>query len=326
MPIINFKEIPVPTQGADRDMFELFAREFLEFLGFKIVVGPDRGPDAGRDLIVKESRTGIAGETQVKWLVSCKHQAHSGRSVTPQDEPDIHDRVRTHGCNGFLCFYSTNPSSGLAAKLNAPNLSFEVLIYDAERIEKHLLANSFGTQLAKRFFPRSIANWEIQHPTPARIFEDTHELLCFHCGKSLLTPTPRGIVVVWKTLRKIRTSRQAKSASYVHLYWCCKGACDRALNERYRRKGIVDAWEDIPDIIIPTIYIHWIMVMLRRLHNGGTYSEEALNNCRGLLLNLFPLVSRHLTEGEESRVEALAAIPSFFGGLGQQTIAGHGDG
>jgi len=86
MPVIDFKEIAVATSGAQRDQFELFAREFLDGQGFKIVIGPDRGPDAGRDLVVEEIRTGIAGETRLKWLVSCKHKAHSGASVTPEDE------------------------------------------------------------------------------------------------------------------------------------------------------------------------------------------------------------------------------------------------
>ena len=51
MPAIDFKEKPVPTSGAERDRFELFAREFLSFRGYKIIFGPDRGPDAqaGRD-------------------------------------------------------------------------------------------------------------------------------------------------------------------------------------------------------------------------------------------------------------------------------------
>ena len=168
MPALDFKEIPIPTVGAARDQFELFAREFLEFVGFKVMVGPDRGPDGGRDLIVQEARTGIAGETLVKWLVSCKHKAHSGVSVTPEDEADIHDRVRTHGCNGFLGFYSTIPSSGLATKLNAPTLPFEVQVYDPEKIERHLLASSAGSALAKRFFPnipRPLAKGA-SHPSP----------------------------------------------------------------------------------------------------------------------------------------------------------------
>jgi hypothetical protein len=126
MPVLDFKEIPSAKAGSDRDQFELFAREFLQNAGLSVIVGPDRGADAGRDLVVEEIRTGIVGETRVRWLVSCKHKAHSGNSVTPDDEQDIQDRVNTHDCQGFIGFYSTIMSSGLAAKLNAPRLLFSV--------------------------------------------------------------------------------------------------------------------------------------------------------------------------------------------------------
>lgn len=168
MPVLDFKEIPTPARGAERDQFELFACEFLEYLGFRTIVGPDRGPDAGRDLIVEEVRAGIAGETRLRWLVSCKHNAHTGASVTPEDERDIHDRVATHNCNGFLAFYSTIPSSGLAAKLNAAN-PFEVQVYNAELIERELLKSSAGLQLARRFFPKSFAAWGKEHPALAHL-------------------------------------------------------------------------------------------------------------------------------------------------------------
>ena len=79
MPILDFKEIASSSGGQDRDQFELFAREFLEHLNFRIIEGPDRGPDAGRDLIVEETRTGVGGVTRVRWLVSCKHNAHFWR-------------------------------------------------------------------------------------------------------------------------------------------------------------------------------------------------------------------------------------------------------
>ena len=157
MPILDFKEIPVATGGATRDQFELFAREFLDSIGFKIVTGPDRGADAGRDLVVEEIRAGVAGETRVRWLVSCKHKAHSGDSVTPDDERDIHDRVRTHNCTGFLAFYSTVPSSGLATKLNARDPAFEVLVYDQEKIERELLTPR-GCLLQKDFFLNHFRN------------------------------------------------------------------------------------------------------------------------------------------------------------------------
>jgi hypothetical protein len=315
MPVLDFKEIPTPVVGAARDQFELFAREYLEFLGFKVMVGPDRGPDGGRDLVVQETRTGIAGETLVKWLVSCKHKAHSGMSVTPEDEADIHDRVRTHGCNGFLAFYSTIPSSGLATKLNTPTLPFEVQVYDPEKIERRLLASSAGLALAKRFFPPSLARWRKEHPTPAQIFRDEPVLCCGHCQKSLLFPEPHGIVVVWTSLPE---EDQPSKEHIEHVYWCCKGLCDHILQARYGSKDLIDGWEDIPDLLIPIAYIRCVMTTLNELHRGLTYSPGAFEHLKELLLNLFPLVCRYMTEEEEERIKSLAIVPHYFGGWGYE--------
>jgi hypothetical protein len=312
MPVINFKEIPAASGGASQDQFELFAREFLDLIGFRIVVGPDRGPDAGRDLVVEEMRTGVAGETRVRWLVSCKHKAHSGNSVTPEDEADIHDRVRTHGCSGFLGFYSTVPSSGLAAKLNAPDLGFEVKVFDQEKIEKQLLTQK-GVALARRFFPISFGTWQRDHPSPAKIFRDEPELKCFNCGNSLLRPKPHGIVVAWESVPDPRIPRRTE-----HLYWCCKGQCDRELSSKYRRTGIVDGWEDIPDLIAPIAFIRWVMTIFNEFHSNMTYSDDAFKNVKTFLLNLFPLVARDMTEEEKKRIENLSLIPPEFGGWGYE--------
>jgi hypothetical protein len=315
MPVLDFREIPVPTTGAARDQFELFAREFLGLLGFKVLVGPDRGPDGGRDLIVQEVRTGVAGETLVKWLVSCKHNAHSGASVTLNDEPDVHDRVATHDCQGFIGFYSTIPSSGLATKLNAPTVPFQIKIYDPEEIERHILMSSSGLALARRFFPISIERWQKEHPTPAKIFHEEPALLCWYCKKSLLLPEPHGIVVVWTSLSNEGESRREHTE---HVYWCCKGRCDDVLRVRYRRENIIDGWEDIPDLLIPIIYIRWVMTVLNEFHGGMTYSVDALENTKKLLLSIFPLVCRDMTEGERTRIEHLSMVPHYLGGLGYE--------
>jgi hypothetical protein len=310
MPILDFKEIPPATVGAARDRFELFAREFLESIGFRIVVGPDRGQDGGRDLIVEEMRTGIAGETRVRWLVSCKHKAHSGNSVTPEDERDIHDRVRTHNCTGFLGFYSTVPSSGLATKLNALDLPFEVQVFDHERIEKHLLAPA-GAALTKRFFPVSFTTWQKENPGISKIFDEEPALSCCYCGKSLLHPKTHGIVVVWTSV-----STAEKSGTTEHVYWCCKGRCDRALKEKYWHKGIVDGWEDIPDMVAPIAYIRWVMVTFNQFQRGEKFTDEAFESMKTLLLNLYPLVARDMTASERDRISALSAIPNYLGGWG----------
>lgn len=312
MSAIDFCEISPAHKGADRDAFELFVREFLHFLGFQILVGPDRGADAGRDLIVAELRTGIIGETKVKWLVSCKHKAHSGAAVSPTDEANISDRVGTHGCEGFLAVYSTVPSSGLAATLNSPNIAFQVKIFDPATIERELLKSAEGGLLFKRFFPKSFSNWMAQQKpiSFAQLFAEKPELNCQYCHKSLIYPEPSGIVVVWAS------SDEQEERRTENLYWCCKGKCDEKLGKRFGNDGLSDGWEDVSDLLIPTVFIRWIMASLNELHVGRTYSAEAHKNHKQLLLTLFQFVCRSMSEEDRRRMNALMMLPNYVGGFG----------
>lgn len=113
MPVLEFTELrEAHIASGEQDSFEMFARDFLDYLGYRIIGNPDRGADGGKDLVVEEKRVGVGGESCVRWLVSCKHKAHSGSSVKPPDEPNIRDRVEANNCKGFLGFYSTLPKLG----------------------------------------------------------------------------------------------------------------------------------------------------------------------------------------------------------------------
>ncbi len=311
MSVLNFKEIPLPTEGGDRDQFELFARDFLEYLGFKVITGPDRGADGGRDLIMEENRTGVAGQTKIRWLVSCKHKAHGGTSVTPQDESDIHDRVNTHGCQGFLGFYSTLPSAGLAAKLNAPTLPFEVQVFDRGRIEAALLESPVGITMARRYMPVSTESWAREHPSPAKLFSEDPKLFCAHCGKNLLDPKPSGIIVIWQSYKEDYSDRLVEK-----VYWCCKRSCDRALTAQHYRQGLIDGWEDIPDLVAPLGYLRWFMGIINELHSRRKYSSDALESMKTFLLNVFPFIAREMTEAENEQIQRLIEMPSEIGGWG----------
>src|SRR5262245_13521955 len=108
MTIIDFQEIPASnSSNGDQDLFELFTRDFLEALGFEIEEGPGRGIDRGRDLIVSETVAGTISDQKKRWIVSVKHNAHSGKSVNDNVEPDPIGRVRKHKADGFIGFYST---------------------------------------------------------------------------------------------------------------------------------------------------------------------------------------------------------------------------
>lgn len=155
MPRIDFREIPAPAEpSSDIDAFEKFCREFfLHVFQWTVCIQPARGVDAGLDLQLKD----IAGN---RCLVSCKHFARSQRSVGRNDEQDILDRLYEHDCSKFIGFYSTMASTGLREKLTRlrerRGVQFE--IYDSEMIERSLLEGTRGFDVAKRFFPESVAN------------------------------------------------------------------------------------------------------------------------------------------------------------------------
>lgn len=159
MPALDFSEIAPANAGDGRDQFELFARDVLTVMGFEIIRGPDRGADFGRDLIVRELRKGVGGTTTLDWLVSCKHNAHSGGAVLESDERNVRDRIETHRCGGLIAFYSTVPSSTLAAHLAALQPNYSLLVFDAERIEAEILSRPNGRVVAARYFPKSYPRW-----------------------------------------------------------------------------------------------------------------------------------------------------------------------
>jgi len=313
MPVLNFTEIPAATSGAARDAFELLARDFLSHYGYKIITGPDRGQDGGRDIIVEETRTGIGGETKVKWLVSCKHKAISGQSVTLSDEEDIVDRITSNRCQGFIGFYSTLPASSVTKKLEGISVAngIDINIFDHERIENDLLKSSEGIALASRYFPESIKKWKGENPRPVKLFETEEELKCDACGKNLLDPI-NGVVVFLENYDR----EERRSTGYVDIYFSCKGFCDRALAVVHRKPGLIDSWEDIPDISIPTVYLKWIMGLLNQQYAGITFQKNAFEKVKQLLIAIYPYVSRELTPEEKERLKNLMSIPAFLGGMG----------
>lgn len=171
--MIDFTEIPIGnTNNGDQDSFELFTRDFFQNLGYKIIEEPGRGADNGRDLIIGEIfESNLTKQTEVKrWLVSCKHYAHSGNSVTVKDEQDINDRIKAHHCNGFIGFYSTIPSESLKFKLS----NVENVIFDKQKIEEFLKKEKSLSITFRTYFPTSYKNYldtEVSFK-PLEIFDD----------------------------------------------------------------------------------------------------------------------------------------------------------
>jgi len=178
MGILDFREIASPNRNYTKssnnkvgksnsvDDFELFAQEFfLTVKKMTIFKSVSNGPDDGIDLGVESASDGT------RWLVSCKHYAHSDQPVSREES--IIERVRDWDCDGFIAFYTTAPSTTVDSRLSgAEKHKIKVIRYTKEAIEHELLNSAHGTALAARYFPTSMTNHygeiikTIQHITP----------------------------------------------------------------------------------------------------------------------------------------------------------------
>lgn len=306
MPALNFREIsPANCSSGSQDKFELFARDFFVCQGFKVLSGPDRGQDGGRDLIISEIRKGIVGETEFRWLVSCKHKAHSGQSVTDNDEQNVYDRVRAHCVHGFIGFYSTLPSSGLSRRLESMKSDFESVLFDAENIETALLQTHNGREIAKRYMPISYLSWEHHAKLPSELLDKYYELNCCYCGKDLLIEHQGNVVFV---------EDHSETQNIVRdVYWACKDECDRIVENRYNDKWIT-YWEDIGDLTVPAEFLRWNIAIMNRLRNSSDiYDDQAFENLKQFLICLSQIVLRRQNDEQRERFRELSMLHSVPG-------------
>lgn len=297
MAIIDFKEIPEGNSASGKqDGFELFAREFLEASGFRIIEDPDRGADGGRDLIVVEERIGRVKTTEFRWLVSCKHYAFSGKAVGLSDEPSIIDRLEQHECSGFMGFYSTIVSSGLSGRLRSIESKCESFIFDSERIERQLLSLTSMQGIIKRFFPLSAE--QIFSRKPKMIFKDFKSLNCEICGKDILWQNmetiPDGIFVLGEAYDEPN--------KYVRACCVCRGNCDFILQRRLHALGIGNGWNDLKDLSIPAEYMRFVFAWLNNLRLGRiTITDEAWEFTKHFLMAMGQVVMREQSKEEQAR-------------------------
>lgn len=312
MSILDFKEIPKAHEGGgEQDHFELFARDFFQLLGYRIDSDPGRGADGGKDFVLVETRKGIANDTEIRWLVSCKHKAHSGASVLKTDEPEIGDSLRANNCSGFIGFYSTLPSSGLVTKVEGMT-EFEHQFFDAMKIEQILLTTPVCLDLAKRYFPQSFKGWSDENPTVAQIFTDHEPFRCHNCNIDFGYDS-WAIVTAWSNFAEIEGVQVRKIRN---IYVCCGGACDNYLSKKYSVDGYQDKWADLREYFNPVIYIKAIMGFCNELSDTKVeYSAEAFDQQKSILIKAYPYVCRNMTKKEMEEIEDLGMLPKYLGGF-----------
>jgi hypothetical protein len=93
-----------------------------------------------------------------KWLIQCKHKAHSNNAVGISDLDDIVDSCVQQDANGYLLVCSTYPSSSVIDRLekikNNRSHGIDTAYWDAVILEK-FLTTQYTWNVAHRFFPIS---------------------------------------------------------------------------------------------------------------------------------------------------------------------------
>jgi hypothetical protein len=296
--MINFKEI-----DQNGELWELFARDFLQEIGYYVEATVDRGPDGKKDLIVSEQLKGNLGNYKFKWLVSCKHFANraTSNSVKEVDEPNILERVEAFNCDGFIGFYSTISSSGLNTRLTQLKDNQKIKdyrIFDHKLIENYLIRIGYS-DLLMRYFSESYKNIK-----PLHLITDKYlPLNCKTCGVDILQEMYKNqyhanYVQIY--------SNGPKGSEHIHdVFSVCKGPCDDLRNISLK-KGLFTNWQDIGDIIIPTKFIEWTLTTINLIRSGQTtYEEEAYKKEKQFIVTISQKVVREMTQEERTRVGTL---------------------
>ncbi|MGH1399396.1 MAG: restriction endonuclease [Alphaproteobacteria bacterium] len=300
--MIDFTEID------DGDDWELFARDFFSALGFVIELDPSRGADGGKDFIISEQVSGKLRTHKFRWLVSCKHNATSGKSVGPKEEPDIRERLEQHGCEGFIGFYSTLSSTGLSDRLDALKQSAHIedfAIYDGKKITGYFYDTGFS-RLASRYFPKSYENMR-----PIQQIVDKHvSLECEICGcdwvKEIMLKPQMGIVLSVFPMGG-NGHREIEDVCVV-----CKGDCDQQYQNSLHAKGKMSNWEDIEDLCNPLGFLKNCLTYMNMLHSDEyKISDQAHDNQKTIYIAIAQRVLREISDEEKERIAELSLFEGF---------------
>ncbi len=300
--MIDFTEIPHTD-----DSWELFARDFLLERGFYIESPPDRGPDGGKDLLVTEEIKGSVNKYRFRWLVSCKHFAKSGKSVSEKHEPNIIERLKAFRADGFIGFYSTIPSSGLNSRLQALRKEGHIrdyYIFDHKIIESHLVTVGYSN-LMLRYFKESYKTIKPLH----LVLAEYAPIQCESCGKDILLEMHKQEYtanLVWVK----RRDKETGESRIVDVYSACKGTCDQSLEAAANKKGLTTSWHDITDLAIPPEYLRSIIAMINRIRSGDDiYEDDAFEKIKTFYIRMAQKVLRFTTEKEYDRFVDLFNLP-----------------
>ena len=212
--MIDFKELP--TDGVK---FEQLIREILVREGFD-THWTGVGPDGGRDLVIIEKFAGPLSTYNRKWLISCKHFAHSGNSVGREQAGSIVEDTKAIGAEGYILVCSTQPSTSLISRLEeiSKNQGIITKFWDSIEIEKRLL-NPRTFSLIHTFFPESAKNyqWKIYNAFSPAFWAANYKSYFFYLSSRHSTTFPYldGIEAIVKIFEKIKVFKDTNEFGWM---------------------------------------------------------------------------------------------------------------
>ena len=156
--MLDFKEI-----DKSGDDFELLVREMLYNKGLE-VYWSGKGPDGGKDLLCIEKYKSNFKIFSRRWIVQCKHYAHSEKAVGISELGSIENTCKANNADGYLLVCSTFPSSTVVDMLDKieKNSNLNIAFWDCKTLERQLLVPE-NWSLVNMFFPNSsrLIGWQL---------------------------------------------------------------------------------------------------------------------------------------------------------------------
>jgi hypothetical protein len=225
-----------------------------------------------------------------KWLVSCKHNATSGRAVSEGEEPNVMERIGSFKADGFLGMYSTVPTSGFNTRLRDLRDAGKIKDYsviDGRQLERDLVTVGYSS-LMMRYLPASYQKLKPAH----NLTKNYLPLICCRCEEDifqkLLDPGYIGANFVQ------RITKEDSGRPHIGMVYVICKTCDRG-----RERGIREQFEELRHLLIPPYYLRWQMSVINRLRDGTlTFEDEAFQKFKEIMITVAQKTMRYTSESD----------------------------
>lgn len=134
----------------------------------------------------------------------------------------------------------------------------------------------------------------------SNVFKDFVDVKCSVCGKALMDDPEMSMVNI---IQNVETRK------IVHIKPCCKGNCDKIIS-KVAKKGEISGWKDLTDFLNPYLYMRHVMAVLNSMHEGcGFDNSEAFEDYKNLVLNVYPYITRNMTDDEKEAAISEVQMP-----------------